>query len=34
MLFKWARDGLNLSSLREEDAILSGGGRASGPLSS
>src|SRR6185312_2435766 len=34
MLFKWGSGtGTNLSSLREEDAILSGGGRASGPLS-
>ncbi len=34
MLFKWGSGtGSNLSSLREEDAILSGGGRASGPLS-
>src|ERR1041385_8407339 len=31
MLFKWGSGtGTNLSSLREEDAILSGGGRASG----
>ncbi len=34
MLFKWGSGtGTNLSKLREEDAILSGGGRASGPLS-
>jgi ribonucleoside-diphosphate reductase alpha chain len=34
MLFKWGSGtGTNLSTLREEDAILSGGGRASGPLS-
>jgi len=34
MLFKWGSGtGSNLSSLREEDAVLSGGGRASGPLS-
>jgi ribonucleoside-diphosphate reductase alpha chain len=34
MLFKWGSGtGTNLSSIREEDAILSGGGRASGPLS-
>src|ERR1022692_1909789 len=34
MLFKWGSGtGTNLSSLREEDGILSGGGRASGPLS-
>ena len=34
MLFKWGSGtGSNLSRLREEDAILSGGGRASGPLS-
>jgi ribonucleoside-diphosphate reductase alpha chain len=34
MLFKWGSGtGTNLSSLREEDAVLSGGGRASGPLS-
>ena len=34
MLFKWGSGtGTNLSVLREEDAILSGGGRASGPLS-
>ncbi len=34
MFFKWGSGtGSNLSSLREEDAILSGGGRASGPLS-
>jgi ribonucleoside-diphosphate reductase alpha chain len=34
MLFKWGSGtGSNLSPLREEDAILSGGGRASGPLS-
>jgi len=34
MLFKWGSGtGSNLSLLREEDAILSGGGRASGPLS-
>jgi len=34
MLFKWGSGtGTNLSRLREEDAILSGGGRASGPLS-
>jgi ribonucleoside-diphosphate reductase alpha chain len=34
MLFKWGSGtGSNLSSLREEDAALSGGGRASGPLS-
>jgi ribonucleoside-diphosphate reductase alpha chain len=34
MLFKWGSGtGTNLSTLREENAILSGGGRASGPLS-
>jgi ribonucleoside-diphosphate reductase alpha chain len=34
MLFKWGSGtGTNLSALREEEAILSGGGRASGPLS-
>jgi ribonucleoside-diphosphate reductase alpha chain len=34
MLFKWGSGtGTNLSSLREEDALLSSGGRASGPLS-
>jgi ribonucleoside-diphosphate reductase alpha chain len=34
MLFKWGSGtGTNLSSLREENAALSGGGRASGPLS-
>ena len=34
MLFKWGSGtGSNLSPLREEDAMLSGGGRASGPLS-
>jgi ribonucleoside-diphosphate reductase alpha chain len=34
MLFKWGSGtGTNLSSIREEDALLSGGGRASGPLS-
>lgn len=34
MLFKWGSGtGTNLSALREENAILSGGGRASGPLS-
>jgi ribonucleoside-diphosphate reductase alpha chain len=34
MLFKWGSGtGTNLSPLREEDAILSGGGKASGPLS-
>lgn len=34
MLFKWGSGtGTNLSNLREDDAILSGGGRASGPLS-
>src|SRR4051794_559750 len=34
MLFKWGSGtGSNLSSIREEDAVLSGGGRASGPLS-
>ena len=34
MLFKWGSGtGTNLSSLREENAVLSGGGRASGPLS-
>jgi ribonucleoside-diphosphate reductase alpha chain len=34
MLFKWGSGtGTNLSVLREENAILSGGGRASGPLS-
>ncbi len=34
MLFKWGSGtGSNLSTLREEDAVLSGGGRASGPLS-
>ena len=34
MLFKWGSGtGSNLSNLREEDAVLSGGGRASGPLS-
>ena len=34
MLFKWGSGtGSNLSALREENGILSGGGRASGPLS-
>ncbi|HWC95178.1 MAG TPA: vitamin B12-dependent ribonucleotide reductase [Candidatus Sulfopaludibacter sp.] len=34
MLFKWGSGtGTNLSAVREEDAVLSGGGRASGPLS-
>src|SRR5438067_12186706 len=34
MLFKWGSGtGTNLSTLREEDGILSSGGRASGPLS-
>jgi len=34
MLFKWGSGtGTNLSTIREEDAVLSGGGRASGPLS-
>jgi len=34
MLFKWGSGtGSNLSAIREEDAVLSGGGRASGPLS-
>ena len=34
MLFKWGSGtGTNLSTLREGDGILSGGGRASGPLS-
>ncbi|HWB98591.1 MAG TPA: vitamin B12-dependent ribonucleotide reductase, partial [Bryobacteraceae bacterium] len=34
MLFKWGSGtGSNLSTIREEDAVLSGGGRASGPLS-
>lgn len=34
MLFKWGSgSGTNLSSLREEDALLGSGGRASGPLS-
>ncbi|MGA7240389.1 MAG: vitamin B12-dependent ribonucleotide reductase [Bryobacteraceae bacterium] len=34
MLFKWGSGtGTNLSAIREEDAVLSGGGRASGPLS-
>ncbi len=34
MLFKWGSGtGTNLSTLREENALLSGGGRASGPLS-
>jgi ribonucleoside-diphosphate reductase alpha chain len=34
MLFKWGSGtGTNLSNLREEDALLSSGGRASGPLS-
>jgi ribonucleoside-diphosphate reductase alpha chain len=34
MLFKWGSGtGTNLSALREEDGILSGGGKASGPLS-
>ncbi|HOL70421.1 MAG TPA: vitamin B12-dependent ribonucleotide reductase [Bryobacteraceae bacterium] len=34
MLFKWGSGtGTNLSTLREENAPLSGGGRASGPLS-
>jgi ribonucleoside-diphosphate reductase alpha chain len=34
MLFKWGSGtGTNLSTLREENAMLSGGGRASGPLS-
>ena len=33
MLFKWGSGtGTNLSAIREEDADLSGGGRASGPL--
>ncbi|MCL6507037.1 MAG: vitamin B12-dependent ribonucleotide reductase, partial [Bryobacteraceae bacterium] len=33
MLFKWGSGtGTNLSTLREENAMLSGGGRASGPL--
>ena len=33
MLFKWGSGtGSNLSALREEDAMLSGGGRACGPL--
>jgi ribonucleoside-diphosphate reductase alpha chain len=34
MLFKWGSGtGTNLSAIREEDANLSGGGKASGPLS-
>ncbi len=34
MLFKWGSGtGTNLSSLREEDGLLSSGGKASGPLS-
>jgi ribonucleoside-diphosphate reductase alpha chain len=34
MLFKWGSGtGTNFSTLREENAVLSGGGRASGPLS-
>ncbi len=34
MLFKWGSGtGTNLSALREEDGLLSSGGRASGPLS-
>jgi ribonucleoside-diphosphate reductase alpha chain len=34
MLFKWGSGtGTNLSTLREEEGMLSGGGRASGPLS-
>jgi ribonucleoside-diphosphate reductase alpha chain len=34
MLFKWGSGtGTNLSTIREEEGILSGGGRASGPLS-
>src|ERR1017187_10373635 len=34
MLFKWGSGtGTNRSAIREEDAVLSGGGRASGPLS-
>jgi ribonucleoside-diphosphate reductase alpha chain len=34
MLFKWGSGtGSNLSALREQNAVLSGGGRASGPLS-
>ncbi len=34
MLFKWGSGtGSNLSKLREEDALLKGGGRASGPVS-
>jgi ribonucleoside-diphosphate reductase alpha chain len=34
MLFKWGSGtGTNLSAIREEDASLSGGGKASGPLS-
>ena len=34
MLFKWGSGtGSNLSKIREEDAILGGGGRASGPVS-
>jgi len=34
MLFKWGSGtGSNLSNLREENGLLSGGGRASGPLS-
>jgi ribonucleoside-diphosphate reductase alpha chain len=34
MLFKWGSGtGTNLSTLREEEGLLSGGGRASGPLS-
>ncbi len=34
MLFKWGSGtGTNLSSLREQEGLLSGGGRASGPLS-
>jgi ribonucleoside-diphosphate reductase alpha chain len=34
MLFKWGSGtDANLSAIREEDAVLSIGGRASGPLS-
>src|SRR6202012_2672148 len=34
MLFKWGSGtGTNLSPLREENAVLAGGGNASGPLS-
>ena len=34
MLFKWGSGtGSNLSSIREDDAVLAGGGRASGPVS-